>query len=87
MNKLPCLALAAFLAIASAPALAEVGTLSNNGTGATKAAAEAKAKKNLEDACQSHKGQVVEGSFKVTFDKQMSNGQFYVDATMQCDIP
>ncbi|MET4727805.1 hypothetical protein ABIE09_001609 [Lysobacter enzymogenes] len=87
MKKFPCLALAAFILVASAPALAEVGNLSNTGYGATKADAEAKAKKNLEEACHSRNGKVVEGSFKVTFDKPLTNGQHYVDATMQCDIP
>ena len=84
MKTFPCLALAALILVASAPALAEVGNLSNTGYGATK---EAKAKKNLEEACHSRNGKVVEGSFKVTFDKPLTNGQHYVDATMQCDIP
>lgn len=87
MKQFPCLAFAAFLALASAPALAEVGNLTNTGSGPTKADAEAKAKKNLEEACRSRNGKIVEGSFKVTFGKPLSNGQHYVDATMQCDIP
>ncbi|MEI2429571.1 hypothetical protein RDV84_21195 [Lysobacter yananisis] len=87
MKTFPCLALAAALVLASAPALAEVGNLTNTGYGPTKADAEAKAKKNLEEACTSRNGKIVQGSFKVTFDKPLSNGQHYVDATMQCDIP
>lgn len=87
MNKLHCLALAAVLIGASQPALAEVGNLNNTGYGPTKADAEAKAKKNLEEACHSRNGKVVEGTFKVTFDKPLTNGQHYVDATLQCDIP
>lgn len=79
--------LAFALMAASQGATAEVGNLTNTGEGATKADAEAVAKSNLEEACTSRSGKVVEGSFKVTFDKPLSNGKHYVDATMQCDIP
>ena len=85
--KLHHWAFALVLAAASPAAFAEVGNLTNTGEGATKADAEAQAKKNLEEACTSRSGKVVEGSFKVTFDKPLSNGKHYVDATMQCDIP
>lgn len=87
MKKPHCLALAFVLALASPAAFAEIGNLNNVGYGPTKADAEAKAKKNLEEACTSRNGKIVEGSFKVTFDKPLTNGQHYVDATMQCDIP
>lgn len=87
MKKIHCLAFAVLALAASPAAFAEIGNLTNTGQGATQADAEAKAKKNLQEACSSRGGKSVEGSFKVTFEKPLSNGQHYVDATMQCDLP
>lgn len=80
-------AIAALLFGTSQVCLAEVSNLTNSSTGASKADAEAKVKKVLEEACQSRSGKVVEGSFKVTFEKPLPTGQHYMDATLQCDLP
>ncbi|PAU51960.1 hypothetical protein BZL41_26375 [Pseudomonas sp. PIC25] len=87
MKKIHALALSMFALGTCELALAAVSNLTGNGEGATLEAATAKAKENLEESCKSFKGSPVADSFKVTFDKPLSNGKHYVDATLQCDIP
>lgn len=87
MKKVHAVALAIFAFGACQGALAAVSNVTGNGEGASSEAAAAKAKENLDASCKSFGGKPVSGSFKVTFEKPLSNGKHYVDATMQCDIP
>lgn len=87
MKQLHRVAIAVLLLGTSSIALAEIGNLNNTGYGATREEAEAKAKKNIEEACTSRNGKIVEGTFKVAFHKPLPTGQHYVDVNMQCDIP
>lgn len=68
-------------------ALAAVSNVTGKGEGSSKEAAVANAKENLDASCKSFGGTAVSDSLKVTFEKTLSNGKYYVDATMQCDIP
>lgn len=79
-------ALAVFAA--SQAALAETVVVSGTAEGASRNDAVAKAQATLESNCsKTYKGTPVTGSFKVTFDKPLSNGKHYVDATMSCSTP
>ncbi len=87
MTKPTVLACSLLVLAASQAASAAVSNVTGNGEGDTKEAAIAKAQQNLEASCTSFRGTAVEGSLKVTFEKPLSNGKVYVDATMQCEIP
>lgn len=67
--------------------LAAVSNVMGSANGATKEAAVKKAQGNLSANRKSFGGTPVADSFKITFEKPLSNGKFYVDATMQCDVP
>ena len=78
-----------FVALAlgtSQMAFAEIANVTANGEGSSKDGAVAAAQKNLEANCKSFGGKPVAGSLKVTFEKPLSNGKFYADATMACDF-
>lgn len=87
MKKIRAIALAMFAVGTCHGAMAAVSNVTGNGEGASPEAAAAKAKETLEANCKSFGGTAVSDSFKVTFEKALSNGKYYVDATMECDIP
>lgn len=87
MKKMRTFMLTMFTLAISPLAMAAVSNVTGKGEGATREAAVAKAKDNLNQSCKSFGGKALPDSFKVTFEKPLSNGQHYVDATMQCDIP
>ena len=87
MKKMHIIALALLAFGTCQTALAAVSNVTGNGEGASPEAAAAKAKENLEANCKSFGGTAVSDSFKVTFEKALSNGKHYVDATMEFDIP
>lgn len=88
MKKVHSIVLAVAALAAAPAALAETVVVTGTGEGASLSAASAKAQATLESNCsKAHKGTPVAGSFKVTFEKPLSNGKHYVDATMACDRP
>jgi hypothetical protein len=87
VKKMHIVTLALFAFGTCQTALAAVSNVTGNGEGASAEAAAAKAKETLEANCKSFGGTAVSDSFKVTFEKTLSNGKYYVDATMECDIP
>lgn len=86
--KLHFIAVALIAFAASQAALAETVVVSGTAEGASRNDAVTKAQATLESNCsKNYKGQPVAGSFKVTFEKPLSNGKHYVDATMSCNTP
>lgn len=87
VKKLYAIALIVVAFGTSQAALATVSNVTGSADAATKEAAVKKAQENLNASCKSFGGTPVADSFKITFEKPLSNGKFYVDATMQCDVP
>lgn len=87
MKKFHALALFAITLVASQAAMAEINNVTASADAANREAALKKLQETLDGNCKGYGGTPVQGSLKIVFEKPLPTGKYFIDGTMQCDIP